>query len=998
MKFGSFELDPQAYELKNAGQAVKLERIPMELLLLLTARQGKLITREEIAGYIWGKDHFLDSESAINTAIRKLRIALGEDPEHPRFIETVPRKGYRFLGSVDIADDSVEAFTTQRPLSGFHSLAELPPRRQTVGREKERSELRAAFESVATTGRGMMVCVSGEPGIGKTTLIQDLLAEFHAGTACHIGLGRCSERLAGTEAYLPVLEALESLLHAGTETGIGRTMRLIAPTWYVQVARLALDDSSAARLLASAEAASQERMKRELAAFLREISRLRPLVLFFDDLHWSDISTVDLISYLASKFDSLRLLTLVTYRQSELLLTKHPFLPVRLELQARGHCHELPLDFLSEQDVKNYLALEFPANFFPAAFPALIHSKTEGNPLFFVDLVRYLFDRKAITREGERWALVQGVADLEHELPESVRSMIQRRIDHLEERDRHLLIAAGVQGYEFDSAIVAEVVAVDPAETEERLEALDRVHGLVRFISEYEFPDKILSLRYRFVHVLYQNALCGSLRATRRASLSAATANALVRHYPDRKSLVASKLAFLFESARDAGRASEFFLLGAQNAAGLFANREASVLAQRGMELLKTLPPSPEHTCREIDFQVVLGFSLGLWKGHAAAEAGRAMAQARDLCLQTGEKHRLVPLFWGLSTYYRAAGELDLSRQMAEQLLSLASGTDDPIQLLGANTALGIAVHHLGEPGLGLDYFEKAISLDAPERRPSAILLYRMDPGLYARSEISRALLLLGYPDQARCRIQEAVAQARGTAHPRSLAFALTFSAFVHQFLRHPRETLQFANECIALCDEYGIAHERALVMPVRGWAMAEQGEIEAGIAEAIRGLAVQCDMRSYVARPQFLCYLIEALGGADRPREALAAADEALAVSEKTGDHYYDAEVYRLKGEMLLRENAENTTKAQACFHHSLGIARRQGAKSLELRAAMSLGRLWLRQAKEPKACQMLAEIYAWFVEGFDTADLKDAKLLLEQFSNERLGITTRQGAPSKS
>jgi len=329
------------------------------------------------------------------------------------------------------------------------------------------------------TRHGMVLCVSGEPGIGKTTLVEDLLSELSVGGKCHIARGRCSERLAGAEAYLPLLEALESLLESEAGAGTAATMRLVAPTWYVQVAPLAADDSAAARLLADTRAASQERMKRELAAFFREITRSKPLVLFFDDLHWADASTVDLISYLAGKFDSTRLLTLVTYRPSDLLLAKHPFLQVKLELQARGYCREIPLDFLTGQDIERYLTLEFPANSFPIAFPALIHSKTEGNPLFVVGLVRYLRDQGAIAKDGGGWSLVEGVADLDRELPESVRSMIRRKIDQLEERDRLMLTAASVQGYEFDSGIVAEALAIDPAEVEDRLEELERqVDGL----------------------------------------------------------------------------------------------------------------------------------------------------------------------------------------------------------------------------------------------------------------------------------------------------------------------------------------------------------------------------------------------------------------------------------------------------------------------------------------------------------------------------------------
>jgi serine/threonine protein kinase len=249
--------------------------------------------------------------------------------------------------------------------------------RKTVGREKERTELRAGFAD-ALAGRGSLLCVAGEPGIGKTTLVEDFLAEVATEYQGTIARGRCSERLAGTEAYLPLLEALESLMKGGSNPAMARVMKQIAPTWYARVVPLSGESAESARLLAEVKAASQERMKRELANFLQSVAHQRPLVLFFDDLHWADVSTIDVLSFLAGKFDVMRVLIVVTYRPSDMLLAKHPFVQIKPDLQARGVCRELLLEFLNEAEIAEYLALEFAGHRFPAEFPQLIHAKTES--------------------------------------------------------------------------------------------------------------------------------------------------------------------------------------------------------------------------------------------------------------------------------------------------------------------------------------------------------------------------------------------------------------------------------------------------------------------------------------------------------------------------------------------------------------------------------------------------------------------------------------------
>jgi len=845
-----------------------------------------------------------------------------------------------------------------------------------VGRVKPRQQLHSAIQHVVN-GHGLLFCVSGEPGIGKSTLVETFLDELgRGGERAYIARGRCSERLAGTEAYLALLDALASLM-AVDEGNVGRLLQSTAPLWFSHISQAAGDDPiKSARLTNEATRGTSARLKRELLAFLVELSRRKPIVLSFDDVHWIDVATVDVLGYITKHFDGLPVLMLATYRPEELLVQKHAFLALQRELKARGQCREIALEFLSPDEVAQYVALRFPDHRLPARFIEMLSAKTEGNPLFVTEVINYLVSEKVLGRDQFSWALTRPVPDIARELPESIREMIQQKIDALDDGDRWILVAASVQGPEFDAAVVAAALGGTHADVEEQLQRLDRVHGFAHRQREHELPDGTLTLRYAFVHVLYQNALYASLTPARRAQLCRAVAQALEQFHGDRRNEIATSLAILYEAAREFSIAATYFHTAANRARELMAYREAFTLGRRALDCIRTLPDSRERRHRELQILLTLGLPATVSQGFSSSEVRAVYDRARALCQEFNETEQLGRILYGLVAFHVVRLQLDQADEAGAEIARLARDTGDEILGIHATNAAGLNAYYRGAFDTSVAHYERLTQLSDIRMRQTIRAGFGYDPLTAAHCYIAWSRWCLGYPDQANQAVEAALASARELAHLYAVALALNFASSLAVWCGDWERAAAHNDELIQISRDEGFSYFGASALFFDGMVRSRLGQMDEGLVRMREGFEALRAMEARAALRRWAGELAVALSRAGRPEEGLLNLNAEIEAT--TSDRFWAAELLRVKGELLIEQDPRADAEAEQCFQTAFEIARQQKARSLELRLAISLARLLRSRGEVRQADAQLAPVYGWFTEGFTTADLQDARRLL--------------------
>ncbi len=849
----------------------------------------------------------------------------------------------------------------------------------TVGRARERDQLLRSYVA-ARDQSARMVAVTGEPGIGKSSLVEQFLSDLVLrGEQPLILRGHCSESLAGSEAYLPVLEALDGLRGTGTGESLDVTIRSIAPTWYAQLSTHS-ERAASERADEPRPAPSSERMKRELSTLLEEVSRTRPIVLVIDDLHWADVSTIDMLNYLAGRFPGMRVLILTGYRPSDMALTAHPFLGIRTDLLAHGVFEEIALDFLQPDDVAAYLELQFPGHAFPPDLARIIHERTEGSPLFMGDLIRYLRDTGGLVEDDGTWSLAHAMPVTTDGLPSTVRAMILRKIGRVDAEDRALLEAAALQGREFDSAILGESMGMDMLEVEDRLDRLENVHVLIRQIAESEFPDRTLTLRYQFIHVLYQNVLYESLRPTRRVTLASRIAAALHAHHDTDPAAVAGRLALLHETAREFEQSAGYFLMAAQKAITLFGYAEALALAERGIQALTGTPQGPTRLQLELGLQLVCAHALRSLRGWASPELERTFARAAELCQQLNDPPELFPVMWNVAFFNMIRGDLRAAQSQAAALMAQAEAANEPAFVMAVHHVAGVTCEFLGDVVESSRLLERARELHVPSQHERYNSMFGIDPGMVARAMSSRPLWSRGYPDRAIARCHETIDLGRHQRQPATLVFALIVAQGVHLFRGETADAMTLGDEIKLLCREYEFPQEAEWAAAFQGGALAQQGRADLGFARLQESLDALHALRSGLVRTMFLTLLADAAARTGDVERGLAAVAEGFEHAERTLEGGFIGELHRTRGELLLI--AGDDVAAEASLRAAVAYTRDQQARSLELRAATSLAKCLRLKGDRKAAVAALGPVHGWFTEGFTTTDFKAATALLSHIS----------------
>ena len=838
-----------------------------------------------------------------------------------------------------------------------------------AGRDRELGHLeRLLGESLAGSRR--LAFVTGEAGIGKTTIVESFLARAGAAAEVLVAHGQCVAHRGPGEPYLPVLEALGRLARRPGGRQFVPLLARQAPTWLAQMPWLVSDEELEAvrrRLVG----ATHQRMLREMVETLEAISQESALILVLEDLHWSDLSTVDLLEALARQREPARLLVIGTYRRGDAVAQEHPVYRLARELQPRGLCTEIAVGPLTLDAVGDYVTARLRADVSPEV-AALLRERTGGNPLFATALLDSWLEHGLLDQATPDLTRLAG------HIPETVVELIEQTLDQLDSADRELLSAASAVGQEFSTAAVAAATTRSEPDVDLRSDALAHAGRFIERAGEELWPDGTLATRYRFAHDLYREVLYDRLPSGKRSQTHSRIGLRLETAYQEQPREIAAAVAEHFVRAGDAERAAVSLRLAAEQALERLAHKEALEHLTTGLDMLKRLPEGDDRWSKELPLQSMLGAALIATRGWSEPEAETAFLRAQELAELLDRGDELGWALFSLGTIYEVRGEYERSDPVLEQALALSGPTASNALLTDSHQVLACSLFHQGVFDNALEHAEQGLAAYDGQYFNPVTAAYGDNAGVSCHSWAALSLWFLGFPDAARERTREAVALADDPRRRHGSAAALAQAALVEQCRLDLGATRANAQAAMEVASKDGYQYRLAMATILHGWATAAEGSDEQGIAELELGLALSRETGAHMDDPYYFALLADAhlrAGGTDAAWDAVEAGLEHAPSRRR---FFFEGELHRLAGEVLLLRDSHE--EAEARMRRALELARSQNARSPELRAAVSVARLLASRGREAEGRVLVAEVYGSFTEGFDTHDLREARALIEE------------------
>jgi len=893
-----------------------------------------------------------------------------------------------------------------------------------VGRERELQELIKTYAQVQS-GTGQVRFVTGQAGSGKTALVGHFVQRtLVSDPEAVFAMGTCNAQTGIGDPYLPFRETIATLTGdsraqqaaikiAPENTNRLRTVMVRSAQILVEVApeligvfipggKLVgdvgkaivdkvgwmdkLDELATKREVPILE---QGRIFEQYTAFIQRLSTKTPLIVFLDDLQWADKASIGLLFHLGRHLKDNRILILGAYRPEDVALgrggERHPLEPVVHELTRYYGDVSTELDQIEARESQRFVneLIDSEPNRLADTFRQALFHQTSGHALFTVELLRTMQQSGDLVRDDQgRW-MERPSLDWST-LPARVEGVIHERLKRLPTQLHEMLRIASVEGEVFTAEVIARILDIDEGSTIRHLSGeLDKQHQLVEVQGRQRLGTRRIS-RYRFQHILFQRDLYYHLDEIEREYLHEAVGNQLEQLYEEQINEISVELAWHFERAGFVTKAIGYLQQAGNRAVSVSANEEAIAHFSKGIELLEDTPENLERDRQELALQIALFAPLAATKGYGAPEVGQAYTRARYLCEKVDDPDQLFQVLYGLWGHNLVRSELQTSRKLAQECLSLAQRSDKAAFLMEAHRMTDETAFYLGEFTRAREHFEHSLALYDPQKYRTHADVYGQDPGVALLSHGCCILWHLGYPDQALRRSQEAIALAEAQDHPFSLAFALCYSAMMHQYRRESRKVLELTDRAIQLSSAQGFVFWLAQATFLRGWALVEQEQTAVGFAAMHQGLA---DWRA--TGTEFLvaytkALLAEANGKIGQAQEGLDLLAEAFEVAQEKDQGLYEAELHRLKGEILLKLG-RSQSEVEEHFNQSIHVARQRNARSQELRATTSLARLLQKEGRAAEGQAMLAKCSDWFTEELETNDIREARELLGELEQSK-------------
>jgi DNA-binding winged helix-turn-helix (wHTH) protein len=961
--FDKFTFNWDCDELRLEAAAVKLRPKTLALLRVLLQRPGELIGKEELTRLVW--PGLAVTDVVLNVCVAELRRALGDAAAQPRFLETVHRRGFRFIAPVSAEPPAGTPETNVDDIAGDHVL---------VGRHNELNVLWQSWQR-ARAGQLQVVIVSGDAGIGKTALLDRFVVELRGEP--FVGRGQCLDLNAAAEPFLPVLEALQAVCNGPDGERVVELVRRHAPSWQRHLSGVAAAGDSLPG------ERGHESMVRELIAALNAITQAMPLILVLEDLHWSDPSTVDLVAALAQTRAGARLLVIGSVRPADAILQGHPRRLLRLAAVARDRVRELQLELLGEDSVRQYLERRLADAETAAALAPHIAARTDGSPLFMVAVVDHLIDDAILQRTGEGWRANRPLARVADEIPPSVTRLLREQIATFAARERAVLEAACVAGPSFASQAVAAGTERTLPDTEVLCAGLAERRFFVD-CGPIGWPDGSVGQGYRFRHMIYHQVVDGLLTSGYRQALHLRIGTRLETGYGDRTDDAAGELAVHFGAAADHAKAFKYRKVASKRAIERGAYKEAIDHMRLAYAALRHLPAGDKRDRDELRLLVHLAPLAIAVHGVADPEAAPLAARMHDLMRRTDQQLTQFGSFSTLAVVWRMRGEIEIADAMAREMLRLAEEIGVETLQIAAHHVLGGNRFHCADFEPCRDHFERVLAIIDRRDDIDGNMVLEL-AAASSRCQLAVARLLGGQADAARRAVALARARHGNSEFSGVRAMLNVLAAWTFVVLREIDDVEELVTSPAVVDCDPPLPLWSSVGRMIRGWMLVQRCRVEAGLAEIESGYAEYVASQGESSTFDYQMLRADAYLTAGRRGDAMRVVDEGMETLARYKQSYFAAEMYRIRGELLAAKPSSDAPAAEACWREGLALARRQKAVAFELRLALSLAPLMIADGREAEGRRLLQPLLESAARGGETADVAAARRLLASSGRDR-------------